>query len=99
MRRGSIWTEFWRVVLQPGAFFQNLPATQDTRQWLLMGVILLVVISFSAVRYQALSTGTTDSGTENEIPIDDPFGGDPRAPVEGGDPFSGIPPEGIPVDG
>ncbi|MBC8170370.1 MAG: YIP1 family protein [Anaerolineae bacterium] len=86
------------ALLQPVYFFRTLPGMGETRQWLWVGLLIMLLVGFSAVRHQTLMP-TTDS----EVPIVDlgtegDFGG---FPVDGEIPGGGFPGDGggLPGDG
>jgi hypothetical protein len=103
VRPRSLTSQISAALLQPVYFFRTLPTMGETRQWLWVGLLILLLIGFSAVRQEALTA--TNTGIDGPS-ID--FGGGFGAPVDGGDfggaPIDGgaIPPDfggGVPVDG
>lgn len=76
-RARGLASQTYTVLLQPGAFFRSINALEYTRQWLWIGLVILVLVGLSAVRQASL---TTDSAA----PVVPDFG----LPPEGGD-FSG----------
>jgi hypothetical protein len=96
--------QVWAGLLQPGQFYRTIPPLADTRTWLWAAVLILALISISAVRQESLRNGGGDAGSGFlPSPIDpglggapipsDPFGGGGGG--IGGDLFGG---GGVPVD-
>lgn len=89
--RRSLTSQITTALLQPANFFRTLPATQYTRQWVWVGLLILALVGFSAVRYDALQNqagDATDTGTPTDggfPPVDEGGGG-------GGIDFGGVPP-------
>lgn len=87
------------VVLQPVYFFRTLTDLQNTRQWLWIGILILLLTGISSVRQQSLASTTSPN-------LGGDLGGFPPVDVGGGD-FGGIgippdfggPPVGTPSDG
>lgn len=87
--------QVWAGLLQPAQFYRTMPPLSDTRTWLWAAILILALVSFSAVRQESLRNGSsTDLSGGFETPIDsgaglggDPFGGG-GIPL-GGDPFGG----------
>lgn len=84
------------VLLQPVLFFRTLAPMHLTRQWLWVGLLILILVGYTAVRQADLvggSTDTTDTGFDTGFE-------DPGFET-GGDPVFGFPPEGggeVPID-
>ncbi len=78
------------LLLQPAVFFRTLPSMDLTRQWLWVGVLVLMLIGYSAVRQAEAGTSVADTMTP---PVAD-FGGDE---FFGGS--FGAPPPGVQVPG
>ena len=82
-RAGSWWNQMWAVLLQPARFFRALPTALDTRQWVWMALIILILTGISAARAESIQN-------ESASPLDAP-------PIDvgpvPGDPFSEAPPE------
>jgi hypothetical protein len=84
--------QVWAGLLQPAAFYRTMPPLSDTRTWLWAAVLILALVSFSAVRQQALRNGSTDLSSGFIPPVDtgggiiggDPFGGGGGIPLGGG---------------
>jgi hypothetical protein len=81
------------VLMRPVTFFQTLAPAGETRQWLVVALLLLALVGVGAVRHHALTSGaggagdvpiTPDMGGGGDIPLDPSLGGDPN--------FGGIPP-------
>lgn len=89
------------ILLQPGVFFRTLLPASDTRQWLWIGMVILLMIGLAAVRYQTLIKD--DTSTSPAFDFSGEFGGD----INGGgdlgavpvDPFGGGIPGDIPAPG
>src|SRR5262245_35694040 len=78
--RRSLASQITTALLQPANFFRTLPATQYTRQWVWVGLLILALVGFSAVRYEALKSeaAATDDGsapTDGGFPPVDEGGG------------------------
>lgn len=90
--RRSLVNQIGTALMQPANFYRTLPASHASRQWVWVGLLILALVGFSAVRYDALKTAettATDTGTpiDGEIPID--AGGGKGG--GGGIDFGGIP--------
>ncbi len=99
--------QVWAGLLQPAQFYRTMPPLSDTRTWLWAAVLILALISISAVRQESLRNGGgSDLGGGFVPPIDpgggliggDPFGGGGGIPL-GGDPFGGVPLPETPTTG
>lgn len=102
-RTRSLPTQVSAVTLQPVYFFRTLTDLQSTRQWLWIGIAILLLTGISAVQQQALSTGSAQTpglGGGEVFPPDDLGGGFDRG-FGGGGIDVGVPPDfgGPPVDG
>jgi hypothetical protein len=87
VRPRSLLSQISAALLQPVYFFRTLPTMGETRQWLWVGLLILLLIGFSAVRQEALTETNATGG------LTPGFGGDFGAPVDGGD-FGGSPLDG-----
>ena len=92
----SLWNQFWTVLLQPNLFFRTLPALENTRQWLWIGLLILMLVGGSAARHEALLSAP-EAAPANETPMDGSL--DPRISGGGGEVIvdGGIPPGGAPA--
>jgi hypothetical protein len=92
-RPRSLWGQGWMLLLQPGSFYRTLPAMQETRQWVWAAVIILALIGLSAVRQEALRTGSSTGGAPNFTPPvasgPESSGGFTVGPGRGGGPVGG----------
>lgn len=99
-RTRSLPTQVSAVTLQPVYFFRTLADLQNTRQWLWIGIVILLLTGISAVQQQALSavSGVQAPGLEGEFFPPTDGGGIDRG-LGGGD--IGVPPDfgGPPIDG
>lgn len=94
VRPRSLPSQISAALLQPVYFFRTLPTMGETRQWLWVGMLILLLIGFSAVRQEALTETISDVGLPFDFGSD--FGSDP---TDGGDFGGGVPPDGgIPPD-
>ena len=86
------------ALLQPVYFFRTLPLMSETRQWLWVGLLILFLIGFSAVRYEAVSASASGEDPFGQPPIDFGSGGFEGGGVidSGGIPGGGIDFGGIP---
>jgi hypothetical protein len=107
IRPRSLTAQVSTLLLQPGVFYRTLPAMAETRQWLWIGLIILLLVGLSAVRQQALlndaGTGDVSTPIDGGISPDPSFGGG-GGPVivdggfpGGGPPVDGVPPTGTPT--
>lgn len=87
---GSVFSQISMVLLRPGAFFQHLPALRETRQWVWVGLIILALSGYSAIR-QERAANAPETSAEGETPVTD--GG-----VIEGDPFGGGAPPVTPAE-
>jgi hypothetical protein len=101
-RTRGLLSQISAVLLQPVYFFRTLPLLSETRQWLWAGLLILFLIGFSAVRYNAVSEAESTDGTSNQPPIDFGAGGFeggeggvivPGGELGGGIDFGGVPPD------
>lgn len=91
MTRRSLVNQIGTALMQPANFYRTLPASHASRQWVWVGLLILALVGFSSVRYDALKnteTTTTDTG----IPVDS------GAPIDSGGGGGGIDFGGIPSD-
>jgi hypothetical protein len=97
-RQRSLPSQISAALLQPVYFFKTMPTIGETRQWLWVSLLILLLIGFSAVRQEALAPADDSTGGSPTDFVGD-FGGDFGFPDEGGD-FGGIPGDsgGIPGD-
>ncbi len=85
------------VLLQPATFFRALPPMRVTRQWLWVGLLILGLIGFGAVRRDMLGqeAATSNSGIveRSEVQVDPSLGGEGIVdPGLGGGDFGIVPP-------
>jgi hypothetical protein len=100
IQRRSLLSQVGLVLLQPSLFFRHLPAIQFTRQWVWIGLIVLALSGYSAVRHDALREEETSPGGVGASPADIPPA--PDVVSGGGIDFGGLPPDvggGPPADG
>lgn len=100
-RTRSLPTQVSAVTLQPVYFFRTLADLQSTRQWLWIGIAILLLTGISAVQQQALSaTSTLTPEMGGEVFPPDLGGGFDRG-LGGGGIDVGVPPDfgGPPVEG
>lgn len=94
-RQRSLTSQVSMTLLHPAAFFTSIPALDQTRQWLWIAAVILIVIGLSAVQRSSLMPAES---TTFSPPVTDDF---PTAPDTGFDPtgeFGGLPPDfDIPV--
>jgi hypothetical protein len=81
MHPRSLWGQTWLALLQPGIFFNGMPAFGETRSWLWAAILILALVGFSAVRQEALQNGGGLTPAVPSIPPD--LGGGPGG-VPGG---------------
>lgn len=81
-RRG-FWTQISAVLIQPVAFFRDLPRMEESRQWLAIALLILGLIGLSAIQQSGQSAG--NDTLPQQPPVMD-MGGM-------GDPFGGMPPD------
>ncbi len=93
IRQRGLWGQIWMVLLQPGQFFRALPTIDQSRQWLWVGLIILALIGFSAIRQAAAPAADPNAF---QVPID--AGGAPDPNIFGGGDF-GVPEGGPPPGG
>lgn len=78
-RSRSLITQTSTVLLHPALFFRTLPALEYTRQWLWIGLIILMLMGISAVRQASLSESDTPTAPIpadfGEVPLDPRMGG------------------------
>jgi hypothetical protein len=95
VRQRGLVAQIWMALLQPGQFFRALPALDQTRQWLWVGLLILTLIGLSAVRQMA-APGADSNAFLPPADINQPdsniFGGS-----DFGIPDAGIPPGGLPT--
>jgi hypothetical protein len=90
--------QVWAGLLQPAQFYRTMPPLADTRTWLWAAILILALVSISAVRQESLRNGggadlgggfpTTSIDSGGPI-FSDPFGGGGVSAPIGGDPFGG----------
>jgi hypothetical protein len=87
------------LVLQPGVFFRTLPAFQNSRQWLLVAILILALTGLMAVRQAEMTTSTPPATSpDSMMPPDMMAPGLSDGGAISGD-FGGLPPDmGMPVD-
>ncbi len=76
LRRGfprSLWGKIWSVITTPRHFFRHLPGTDTSGHWLMVSLLILGLIGFSAVRYE-------DLRASDGLPETQPAGPIPAAP-------------------
>ncbi len=81
---GSWWNQTWSVLLQPARFFRALSTISDVRQWVWMGLIILILTGISAARADSVAGDNADTSSEQTVDIGGPLPGDPF--TEGGSP-------------
>lgn len=87
------------ALLQPVYFFRTLPRLSETRQWLWVGLLILFLIGFSAVRYKDVTASASGGDVSGQPPMDFGMGGFegdggglvPGGSIPGGIDFGGIP--------
>lgn len=92
------------VIVRPGEFFHSLTLHWASRQWVLIGALVLILVGLSAVKYQTASQASTGGGDAalggdlSGASIDPFGGGGGGASIDGG--FdTGIPSGGVPTAG
>lgn len=71
------------VLLRPVQFYRTLRTARDTRQWVVIGLVILILVGVSAVRHSQKSNGETTTQTP-EMGMEGGVPGDPFAPVDPG---------------
>ena len=92
VRQRGLWGQIWMALLQPGQFFRTIPALNQTRQWLWVGLLILALVGFSAIRQAAAPAADPNAfqvPTDIGQPAPNPFGGG-----DFGIPDGGVPPVG-----
>lgn len=91
-RPRNLFGQISAALLQPVFFFRTLPAMGENRQWLWVALLILILLGYSAVRQQALSSSDT-----NEVPAPiSPIGEVPDGDFGGFPDGGGFDPGGIP---
>jgi hypothetical protein len=101
-RSRSLPTQVSTSLLRPVAFYRSLALVSETRQWLWVGVMVLILVGLSAVQQESLRGSATGAAVPDfgSPPAGD-FGGGPIGGDFGGMPgdFGGPPPGGPPSPG
>ncbi len=95
-RRRGLWQQIGAVLLSPAAFFRTLPPLGESRQWLWVALLLLLLVGVSAVQQQNSRQAATESGLVVSQPGQVPAAGNP-ASVFGAGGVSGELPGDAPV--
>lgn len=84
------------VLMRPAAFFYGLAQPSDSRQWVMVGLLMLALIGASAVRHQTLLNGGGGALTPIDPSLDPGMGGGFEGEFQGsgdfGGDFGGVPP-------
>ncbi|MBI5927768.1 MAG: YIP1 family protein [Chloroflexi bacterium] len=91
MTRRSLVSQVGMALMQPANFYRSLPASQYSRQWVWVGLLILGLVGFSAVRYDTLKSDDTTAATDTSTPIDEGISVDGGKGGGGGIDFGGIP--------
>jgi len=108
MRPPGLLSQIGSLLLRPDVFFRTLPSFNDTRQWVWVALLMMLLTGVTAVRQQSLSSGVSGfptsgnfgggGGGDVSIPGGTVAGGGGPVAIGGGDAGgfptdSGVPPQ------
>lgn len=83
-RPRSLLTQVSMALLRPVQFFRALRVAHDSRQWVIIGLIILIFVGYSAVKHSTESNGEATTQTPDMGGMEGGVPGDPFAAADPG---------------